>query len=269
MNNNLPFNKERINLIIKNHPTPFHIYDESAIIDNTRHFKKAFSILPGFKNYFAVKALPNPVIMKILHKEGFGADCSSMPELILAEKVGIKQEEIMFTSNDTPSEEFVKAKELGAIINLDDISHIDYLEKHVGIPEVICFRYNPGKLKEGNVIIGNPVEAKYGFTKEQILEGYKIAKQKGVKRFGIHTMVASNELDINYFIETANILFDLILDIHKKLGIKIEFANLGGGIGIPYTPEKIAINYEKLAKGIYEAYQNIIHFDAITAAKKV
>tara|TARA_Y100000310_G_scaffold292143_1_gene320672 strand:- start:109 stop:1365 length:1257 start_codon:yes stop_codon:yes gene_type:complete len=256
--NKLPFNKEKIDSIIKKHPTPFHIYDESAIINNAKIFMKAFSILPNFKNYFAVKALPNPIILKILHKEGFGADCSSMPELILTEKVGIKGEEIIFTSNDTPKDEFIKAKELGAIINLDDITHIDYLEKHAGMPETICFRYNPGNLKKGNAIIGNPTEAKYGFTKEQIIEGYKIAKQKGVKRFGLHTMIASNELNPNYFIETVNILFDMILEINEKLGIKIEFINMGGGFGIPYTSEQTAINYEELAKGIYEAYKEKI-----------
>jgi len=258
MNNGLPFDKSHINLIINHHPTPFHIYDETAIINNARKFRKAFSILPGFKNYFAVKALPNPIIMKILHKEGFGADCSSMPELVLAEKVGIKGEDIMFTSNDTPVAEFIKAKELGAIINLDDITHIDFLEKHAGMPEKICFRYNPGNLKHGNAIIGNPVEAKYGFTREQIIEGYKIAKQKGVKRFGLHTMVASNELNPDYFVETANILFDFVLEIHEKLGIKIEFINLGGGIGIPYTKEQVVIDYEKLAKQIYESYEKKI-----------
>ena len=244
MSNELPFDKSKVDSIIKNHPTPFHIYDEEAIINNARNFRKAFSILPGFKNYFAVKALPNPIIIKILHRGGFGVDCSSMPELILSEKVGIKGEDIMFTSNDTPAEEFIKAKELGAIINLDDISHIKFLEKNARMPEVICFRYNPGNLKQGNVIIGNPLEAKYGFTRKQIIKGYKIAKQKGVKRFGLHTMVASNELNPDYFVETANILFDLVLEIHKKLGIKIEFINLGGGIGIPYKPEDKPINYE-------------------------
>jgi len=244
--------------ITKEHPTPFHIYDEAAIIKNARNFMKAFSILPNFKNYFAVKALPNPVIMKILYQEGFGADCSSMPELILAEKVGIKGEDIMFTSNDTPKKEFIKAKELGAIINLDDITHIKYLEECAGMPDTICFRYNPGNLKKGNSIIGNPTEAKYGFTREQLIEGYKIAKQKGVKKFGLHTMIASNELNPNYFVETANILFDIILEVHEKLGIKIEFINMGGGFGIPYTSEQVAINYEKLAKGIKEVYEEKI-----------
>jgi diaminopimelate decarboxylase len=254
----IPFTKEKITEIINEHPTPFHIYDEKAIIENAIKFNKAFNILPNFKNYFAVKALPNPVILKILHKEGMGADCSSMPELILAEKTGIIGENIMFSSNNTPAKEFVKARELGAIINLDDISHIEFLEKTAGMPELICFRYNPGNLKKGNTIIGNPTEAKYGFTREQIIEGYKIAKQKGVKRFGLHTMVASNELNEDYFIETANILFDLILEIYKETGIKLEFVNLGGGIGIPYKPEDHQIDYENIAKGIKKSYEEKI-----------
>ena len=178
------------------------------IRENARRFYKAFSWVPGgFKNYFAVKALPNPYIMKILKEEGMGADCSSLPELILAETTGIKGEDIMFTSNDTPAEEYRKAWDLGAVINLDDISHIPFLEKSAGIPELICFRYNPGPLKEGNKIIGNPEEAKYGLTREQLIEGYRKMKGKGAKRFGLHTMVASNELNPDYFIETAENTF--------------------------------------------------------------
>ena len=192
MNDKLPFNEEKLKSIIKNHPTPFHIYDEEGIISNARRFNDAFGILSGFINYFAIKALPNPAIMKILFREGFGVDCSSMSELLLAEKIGITGENIMFSSNDTPAEEFMKARELEAIINLDDITHIEFLEKSAGMPEVICFRYNPGNLKKGNGIIGNPTEAKYGFTRKQIFEGYGIAKQKGAKRFGLHTIVSSN-----------------------------------------------------------------------------
>ncbi|MFN7181857.1 MAG: diaminopimelate decarboxylase [Planctomycetota bacterium] len=258
MKKKLPFNKEKIIEIIKKHPTPFHLYDEKGIIENAKRFNKAFSILPGFKNYFAVKALPNPFIMKILKKEGMGADCSSLPELILSEKTGIVGEEIMFTSNDTPAEEMVKAKELGAIINLDDITHIEFLEKNAGIPEKICFRYNPGNLKKGNRIIGDPTEAKYGFTREQIIEGYRIAKQKGAKRFGLHTMVASNELNPDYFIETARILFELVIEVYEKTGVKIEFVNLGGGIGIPYKPHDKAIDYEFLAEGIKKEYKKTL-----------
>jgi len=257
-NEKLPFDKGKILEIIKKFPTPFHIYDEKAIRDNARNFIKAFDKLEGFKEYFAVKATPNPYILKILHEEGFGVDCSSMPELLLAKKVGIKGEEIMFTSNDTPVSEFAKAKHLGAVINLDDISHILFLEKSAGIPNVICLRYNPGSTRKGNEIIGKPEEAKYGLTKKQIIESYKILSKKGAKRFGLHTMVISNELNEDYFVETARMLFDLVAEINEKTGIKIEFVNLGGGIGIPYKPEQNPVSYEKIAKGIQQAYENII-----------
>jgi diaminopimelate decarboxylase len=254
----LPFTKEQVEEIIAEYPTPIHLYDEKGIRENARQLKKAFSILEGFKEYFAVKALPNPYIMKILKEEGFGADCSSLPELLLAEKTGITGGNIMFSSNDTPAEEFIKAKALGAIINLDDISHIEFLEKSAGLPELICFRYNPGALKKGNSIIGNPEDAKYGFTREQLFEGYRILAAKGVKRFGIHTMVASNELDPRYFIETARILFEVIADISAELGITFEFANLGGGIGIPYRPDQKPVPYDVIAEGVREEYRRII-----------
>lgn len=254
----LPFTKEQLEKIIQQYPTPFHIYDEKGIRSFAKKFMNAFSWNPGFKEYYAIKACPNPYLMKILHKEGFGIDCSSMAELELAERVGMRGEEIIFTSNDTPADEYQKAMELGAIINLDDISHIPFLEKHAGIPELICFRYNPGALKDGNVIIGQPEEAKYGWTREQLFEGYKIMRDKGVKRFGIHTMVASNELDPNYFIETAEILFELVADLSKTLGIKIEFANLGGGIGIPYRPEQTPVDLDIMSKGIQKLYEEII-----------
>jgi diaminopimelate decarboxylase len=254
----LPFTKADILEIIKKYPTPFHIYDEKAILENARRMKAAFREIPGFKEFFAVKALPNPFILKILKEEGFGADCSSLPELILAEKAGMRGQDIMFSSNDTPSEEFIKAKGLGAYINLDDISHIDYLEKHAGLPEIVCFRYNPGPLKGGNAIIGKPEEAKYGFTREQLFEGYRKLRDKGVKRFGMHTMVASNELNPDYFVETARILFELIVEISKALDIKFEFVNLGGGIGIPYLPEQEPVSFEAVAKGVKEAYDATI-----------
>ena len=254
----LPFTKKQLDAIIEKYPTPFHIYDEKAIRKNARDFKKAFSWNKGFKEFFAVKACPNPYVMKMLQAEGFGADCSSLSELILSQKTGIVGEEIMFSSNDTPADEFVKARRLKAIINLDDITHIDFLEKHAGLPELICFRYNPGPLKKGNVIIGHPEEAKYGFTREQLFEGYRICRDKGVKRFGIHTMVASNELDPNYFAETAEILFHLIVEISHALNIRFEFANLSGGVGIPYRPEQERIDLQVMARGIREKYDQII-----------
>jgi len=256
----LPFTKEQILGMMEKHPTPFHIYDEAAIRENARRFKKAFSILPGFKEFFAVKATPNPFILKILKEEGFGADCSSYPELVLSEKAGITGEDIMFSSNDTPVNEYKKAKELGAIINLDDISHIEYLEKNnAGLPSLICFRYNPGPAKEGNAIIGNPKDAKYGFTKEQLIEGYNICKEKGVKRFGIHTMRVSNELKVENLIETARMMFELAIEIKNVTGIELEFINIGGGIGTPQMEDDPqTMPYEKIAEGMKKAYDEII-----------
>lgn len=259
MNKTLPFSKEQIEDICNEFPTPFHIYDEKAIREKARRFYKAFSwVKGGFKNYFAVKATPNPYILKILREEGMGADCSSLPEIELSLKAGIAGEDIMFTSNDTPAYEFKRAVEAGAVINLDDISHIEFLEKHAGIPELICFRYNPGPLKEGNAIIGTPEDAKYGFTKEQLIEGYKICKAKGVKRFGLHTMVASNELNPDYFIETAEILFETVKDISEEVGITFEFVNLGGGVGIPYKPEDKEVDIEYVGEGIRKSYEKMI-----------
>ncbi|TAK37057.1 MAG: diaminopimelate decarboxylase [Chloroflexota bacterium] len=254
----LPFTRAQLEEIVAKYPTPFYIYDERGIKENAQRLKGAFRNVYAFKEYFAVKALPNPFILRVLKDEGFGADCSSLPELLLAEEVGIVGEEIMFTSNDTPAEEFVKARELGAIINLDDISHIPFLQKFAGVPELICFRYNPGPLKQGNTIIGKPEEAKYGFTRQQLFEGYKMARELGARRFGLHTMVASNELDYRYFVETAAILFDLAVDIQRELGIRLEFINIGGGIGIPYRPEQEEVSYEKIAAGIAAAYESKI-----------
>ena len=254
----MPFTKNQLENITSAYPTPFHIYLEKDIRENARRLKNAFSWADGFKEYFAVKATPNPYIIKILASESFGADCSSLPELLLAEKVGIAGENIMLSSNDTPAEEFIKAKDLGAIINLDDISHIAYLEKHAGLPNSICFRYNPGNKKRGNAIIGQPEEAKFGLTHEQLFEAYKIAQNKGIQRFGIHTMLASNELNPHYFIETAEMLFKLIVKISKTLKISFEFVNIGGGIGIPYKPEDKPVDIEFISKGIKEKYDTII-----------
>jgi diaminopimelate decarboxylase len=244
--------------LTERYPTPFHIYDEKAIRENARRLKAAFAWNPGFREYFAVKATPNPYIMKILKAEGFGADCSSFPELLLAERVGIAGEEIIYTSNDTPAHEYAKAAELGAIINLDDITHIPYLEENVGLPEIGCCRYNPGPLKGGNAIIGHPEEAKYGFTREQLFEGYRMLRDKGVRRFGLHTMVASNELEGDYFVETAHLLFELVGELTAELGIEFEFVNLGGGIGIPYRPEDQAVDLEALGDGIHRLYEDWI-----------
>jgi diaminopimelate decarboxylase len=263
----LPFSKSQLEKIAETYPTPFHIYDEHGMRRYAKRFLDAFSWNKGFKEYYAIKACPNPFLMKILREEGFGIDCSSMAELVLAEKLGMRGEEIMFTSNDTPDYEYRKARELGAIINLDDISHIEYLEKHAGLPELICFRYNPGSLKEGNTIIGHPEEAKYGFTRDQLFEGYQMLIDKGVKRFGLHTMVASNELDPEYFVETAQILFDLIVELNQKLGIRFEFVNLGGGIGIPYRPEQKPVDLDQMSAGIRKLYQEKIEANGLAPLK--
>ena len=256
---NVPFSKVELETIIQKYPTPFHIYDEQGIRDNARNLMEAFSWAPGFKEYFAVKATPNPYILKILQEEGIGADCSSLAELILAKQAGIVGENIMFSSNATPAEEYQAAQDLGAIINLDDITHIDYLEKHVGIPEIISFRYNPGPLLQGgNDIIGFPEDAKYGLTRAQIMEAYKIMQEKGVKRFGLHTMVISNELSPDSFVATAVMMFDLVLEIYKTLGIRMEMIDLGGGIGIPYKPEQEAVDLKVVSQGIRKAYEEII-----------
>ena len=244
----LPFSDEQIENIAREFGTPFHIYCEKPMVENVERLKRAFSVSSGFKEYFAVKALPNPFIMKILHAHGLGMDCSSIAELTLCEKLGIRGEEIMFTSNDTPKKEYLKAIELGAILNLDDITHVSYIEEFASLPDLVCFRYNPGPLRAGNVIIGKPEEAKYGFTREQLFEGYKALKSRGVKRFGLHTMVASNELDPAYFGETVQMLCDLVIEISREVGISFEFINMGGGIGIPYRPGQEAVSLERVGK---------------------
>lgn len=253
-----PLNKAQLQEIIKKYPTPFHIYDEQAIRQNIRNLQKAFAWAPRFREQFAVKALPNPRIIEILHEEGAGTDCSSLPELLLSDISGVKGEEIILTSNDTPANEFQKAIELGAIINLDDISHLDFLEKNAGLPKILCFRYNPGDLVEGNDIIGKPTEAKYGLTHDQLIEGYRRAKEKGVKRFGLHTMVASNERRTEAFLLTAKLMFTLACELKEKLAIEVEFVNLGGGFGIPYRPKEEPLNLIEIGEGIHKLYQEMM-----------
>ncbi|MCL2880057.1 MAG: diaminopimelate decarboxylase [Treponema sp.] len=253
-----PLSKDALEKLSRRYPTPFYLYDEKGILDNVKDIQTAFSIFPRYKEHFAVKALPNPVILKILAAHGLGADCSSYTELLLAQMAGIHGEYIMFSSNETPAREYAAAREMGALINLDDISHIEYLEKTVGLPDLVSLRYNPGRLKEGNAIIGKPEEAKYGLTREQIIQGFALLKEKGVTRFALHTMVASNELSIPYHVETAKMLFELAAEIKTKTGIRLEFVNLGGGVGIPYRPEDTAIDYQTLAQGILNEYYTII-----------
>lgn len=255
----VPFTKEQIQHIIADYPTPFHIYDEQAMIDNVRQFLRAFSWAPSFKEYFAVKATPNPYIMKLLKAEGVGADCSSMAELMLCEKVGITGRDIVFSSNDTPYAEYQKALAMGALINLDDISMIAYLEQHASLPERICARYNPGPLlKEGNAIIGKPEEAKYGMTREQLFEAFRILQAKGVRHFGLHTMVVSNELAVQGLIHTAKMMFELAADVQKHTGITVEFIDFGGGIGLPYRPEESFVSYDELSQGIRQHFETIM-----------
>lgn len=260
MSSSFPLSKAQLDDLISKFPTPFYLYDEKAIRENMQKFTKAFSIFPVFREHFAVKACPNPYILKILAQEGCGADCSSLPELILSKKSGILGKKVIFTSNETPAEEYKYAYENGNIINLDDFTHIEYLKKAIGkLPDTICFRYNPGNDKQGcNSIIGKPEEAKYGLTREQIIQAYKICKEEGVKHFGLHTMVASNELNPDFFIDTAKLLFELCAEIKEKTGVRIEFVDLGGGIGIPYRPEQKAVDYDYVAKGIKNEYDKIL-----------
>jgi len=256
---NFPLDADTLREVIKKFPTPFHLYDERTIKNNFSTLKKTFAWAPSFIEHFAVKALPNPHIVKLLADEGAGTDCSSLAELLISERAGVTGEKIMLTSNDTPADEFQKAVELGAIINLDDITHIEFLEKAAGFPKCLSFRYNPADImNEGNDIIGKPAEAKYGLTREQIFDAYKISLGKGVKRFGLHTMVASNELGTETFLYTAKIMFELAVEIKNRLGINLEFVNLGGGFGIPYKPEDKPVHYKAVSEGICELYKKIL-----------
>ena len=261
MSFDFPLTHDELLNLIKKFPTPFYLYDERAIRENMCRFTEAFSAFPKFREHFAVKAMPNPYMLKILAEEGCGADCSSLPELILAELAGIEGESVIFSSNETPASEFQYAYEHGNLINLDDITHIDFLKKALGgkLPKLLCFRYNPGPLKQGgNAIIGKPEESKYGLTREQLFEAYARCKEEGIERFGLHTMVASNELNPDFFIDTADILFDLCVEIKQRLGIKIEFVDLGGGVGIPYRPEQKAVDLGYVARGIKKIYDEKI-----------
>jgi diaminopimelate decarboxylase len=228
--------------------TPFHIYDETGICDTCDRLNTVFAPLEGFREYFAVKALPNPTVMALLRQKGFGFDCSSVPELALARRIGATGEDIMFTSNNTRTDQFQEAMgHGGAILNLDDLSLIRKLPE---TPDLICFRYNPGPGRSGNHIIGNPVEAKYGLTRPQLDTAYETSLRMGVKRFGIHTMLASNELNHTYMVETADMLLNVIAGLHQKLSIRFEFINIGGGLGIPYSPDDTPFDLDAMARGI-------------------
>ncbi|WP_456067761.1 diaminopimelate decarboxylase family protein [Eshraghiella crossota] len=251
--------KEQVEEIVKKYPTPFHIYDEKGIRENARKVKEAFAWNPGFREYFAVKATPNPFLINILREYGCGTDCSSKTELMLSKAIGCKGEEIMFSSNDTPPEEFVYANKLGAIINLDDFTHIDVIDKLIGIPETISCRFNPGGLFSiSNSIMDNPGDAKYGFTKEQLIEGFKILKAKGAKNFGIHSFLASNTVTNDYYPSLAKILFELAVEIKNKTGCHIKFINLSGGVGIPYKPDGTPNDILAIGEGVHKVYDEVL-----------
>ncbi len=239
----LPCSENKIRSLIATYGTPFHLYDEAGIRRNARALQEAFSWNNGFKEYFAVKANPNPHLLQIFKEEGCGADCSSLAELVLASAVGWENEEIMFSSNNTPYEEYERAKKDEVIINVDDISHLEPLRKKGLLPEHICFRYNPGEMGYGNDIIGLPQESKYGMTKEQVFESIRFAMRNGIKKIGLHTMVVSNELNENALVETARMMFLLAIEVKKKYDIKVDLINLGGGIGLPYRPEERKVDY--------------------------
>lgn len=250
---------EQLENITAQYPTPFHIYDEKGIRENARNLKEAFSWNKGFREYFAVKATPNPFLLKILNEEGCGVDCSSMTELMLSEALGLSNNDIMFSSNATPAEEFVKAKELNAIINLDDFTHIDYLNKITGIPETICCRYNPGGLFQiSNNIMDNPGDAKYGFTKDQMIEGFKKLKSLGAKSFGIHSFLASNTKTNEYYPVLAKVLFELAVELKEKTGADIKFINLSGGVGVPYEPDEPENDIKVIGEGVRKAYEEVL-----------
>ena len=245
--------------IIKQYPTPFHIYDEKGIRENARRLNKAFSWNKGYKEYFAVKATPNPYILKILKEEGCGVDCSSLTELMLSECCGFSGSDIMFSSNVTPDEDYKFAKKLGAYINIDDFTHIEHLDKLCGIPETICCRYNPGgKFEIANQIMDNPGDAKYGFTHDQIIEGFKLLKSKGAKYFGIHAFLASNTVSNAYYPKLARILFELAVEIKEKTGVKFKFINLSGGVGIAYEPDKPQNDIMAIGEGVHKAFDDIL-----------
>ena len=251
--------KEQVEKITQTYPTPFHIYDEKGIRENARNMKSAFSWNKGFREYFAVKATPNPYILKILQEEGCGVDCSSLTELMLSEACGFKGSDIMFSSNVTPAEEYQKAKELDAFINLDDITHIDFLEKAAGIPETICCRYNPGGVFQmGTAIMDNPGDAKYGMTKEQLIEAFTRLKSMGAKRFGIHSFLASNTVTNEYYPTLAGILFELAVEVQEKTGVEIAFINLSGGVGVAYTPEQEPNDIFAIGDGVRKQFEKVL-----------
>lgn len=257
----IPFlTRKKAEEIAARYPTPFHVYDEKGIRQKARDVREAFAWNPGFREYFAVKATPNPFLIKILQEYGCGTDCSSLSELMLSDAIGLKGHEIMFTSNDTPAEEFRYAAQIGAIINFDDISHIDFYEREVGpLPDTVCCRYNPGGIYElANGIMDNPGDSKYGMTHAQIIEAYRILKEKGVKHFGIHAFLCSNTVTNDYYPTLARTLFTLVAEISKELGIRFDFINLSGGVGIPYSPDQTPNDIMAIGQGVHRVYDEVL-----------
>lgn len=257
----VPFvTKEKIEEIVKTYPTPFHIYDEKGIRQNAEAVREAFAWNKGFKEYFAVKACPNPFLIQILHEYGAGCDCSSLTELMLSNALGIDGNDIMFSSNDTPAEEYEYCAKVGGIINLDDITHIEFVERILGkLPETMSCRYNPGGVFQmSNGIMDNPGDAKYGFTTEQLFEGYKILKDKGVKHFGLHAFLASNTVTNEYYPQLAKQLFEMAVRIKEQIGVELEFINLSGGVGIPYTPDQTGNDIRVIGEGVRQVYEEVL-----------
>ncbi len=258
----IPFvTKEQLTKIVKQYPTPFHLYDEKGIRENARALKEAFAWNQGYREYFAVKANANPFLIDIMRDEiGCGCDCSSLTELMLSKAMGVTGEEIMFSSNDTPAEDFKLAAELGAIINLDDITHIEFLENAIGtLPKKMCCRYNPGGVfKISNGIMDNPGDAKYGMTEEQMFEAFRILKSKGVEEFGIHAFLASNTVTNEYYPMLAKQLFELAVKLHREVGVHISFVNLSGGIGIPYRPDQEPNDIKVIGEGVRKVYEEVL-----------
>ncbi|MEA4994026.1 MAG: diaminopimelate decarboxylase [Oscillibacter sp.] len=257
--------KNQLEAVAAQYPTPFHIYDERGIRENARRLNAAFAWNPGFREYFAVKATPTPAILKILHEEGCGCDCSSLTELMLADKCGVRGQEIMFSSNNTPAEEYELADRLGAVINLDDITHVEFLEQSIGyIPEKISCRYNPGGMftlgetREGFQVMDNPGDAKYGMTRAQIAQAYQMLRDKGAKEFGIHAFLASNTLSNEYYPALAKVLFQLAVELKEETGCHITFINLSGGVGIPYQPDAPENDIAAIGEGVRRVYEEVL-----------
>ena len=257
--------KEQLDAIAARYPTPFYLYDERGIRENARRLKAAFAWNPGFREYFAVKATPTPAILKLLHEEGCGCDCSSLTELMMSDRCGIRGEEIVFSSNNTPAEEYQLADKLGAVINLDDITHVDFLEQAIGhIPEKICCRYNPGgvftlgQTREGFQVMDNPGEAKYGMTRAQIADAFRMLRDRGAKEFGLHAFLASNTLSNEYYPQLAKVLFQLAVELKEETGCRITFIDLSGGVGVPYLPDAPENDIAAIGEGVRRVYEEVL-----------